>query len=113
MVVGSLVAGIDVRRIVAEILMRRSAVAASAWQIVVELDKLRLSPKTGAASGATGLSCVILVEMKLTKLGASVFTLGLVVIGNETDRLSPRESFFVDRKTEGEPMLSKIRPEGK
>jgi hypothetical protein len=45
--------------------------------------------------------------------GASVVMPGLVVIGSEAGRLTPRESSFVTRKSQGEPMLLKIGDEGR
>ena len=46
-------------------------------------------------------------------LGASVVMPGLVVNGSEAGRLTPRESSFVTRKSQGEPMLLKIGDEGR
>ena len=50
---------------------------------------------------------LMMLDMKWL-LGASVFTQGLVVNGSEADRLTPRERSFVDSKSQGEPMLSKV-----
>ena len=98
----------------------RSLVAGSvAGSLSTSGEQIGVAPTLFRLSSENRLSLIwVLVYEKLMMpdmeefFGASVFTQGLVDNGSEIDRLTPRESSFVDRKSQDEPLLSKIGDEG-